>query len=707
MFDFYNIEISKIFKQSEQEMFNLHHPYVGTEHLLLSLLKLSSEVNMIALDYGLTYESFKNELINVVGSSTKKSSYVLYTPLLKRVIKNATVKAMHNNQELSAKSLFMALLDEGEGIAIRVLIGMDIDIDELYEELKDHKSGSGTKLELLEVGKNLSELVDMDDILVGRDKELTYIIETLIRKDKNNPLLIGPAGVGKTAIVEELARRINKGEVPSKLKNKKIVLLEMGALVAGTKYRGEFEERLTKIIKELEKCDEYIIFIDEIHSMVNAGGAEGAINAADILKPYLARGAIKCIGATTTYEYNKFIASDKALARRFETINIVEPDIEETKNILRKVKKTYEKHYNIKIKDLDLEKIVDLATKYIYTQKNPDKALDVLDSVCAFVCMQKEQNNNIKNYETKLSNLAKQKEELIKANDFEEAIKIYAESSKIQNKLQLINNKKIQSIREDDIYYVISKKINIPLPKEKEGYLEKLNNELNNLVYGQEEAIKDILITLKNKYFINDTPISFIFNGPSGVGKTYISKIMAKVLKMPILKLDFSDYSSSASLSKLLGSTAGYVGYDDGALLNQFKYQPYSLLIIENYDGGCLEVKKLLDQILEEGLITNAKGEDISFRNSLIIINSRIQKENNVGFNQMNVIKDAEFLKLSERVSKVVMFNNLNDTIVTKYFTDNNYDKAMISKIKYQNGGFKTIIKALKNFNLEHEKTSV
>ena len=698
MFDFFNIEISKLFKQSEQEMLDLHHPYVGTEHLLLALLKMSEEINNITLEYGLTYENFKKELINVVGTATKKSSYILYTPLLKKVIKNAVNNAMKKNEELSYRHLLASLLDEGEGIAIRVLIGMDIDIDELYEEVIDTKKDT-PKLELLEIGKNLNEQVNMEEKLIGRDKELSYIIETLIRKDKNNPLLIGPAGVGKTAIVEELARRINKGLVPTKLNNKVIVALEMGSLVAGTKYRGEFEERLTKIIKELEHHPEYIIFIDEVHSMVNAGGAEGAINAADILKPYLARGVIKCIGATTTYEYNKFIANDKALARRFETISILEPTNEETKDILFKVKENYEKHYNIKIKNTDIEKIVDLTSKYIYDKKNPDKSLDVLDSVCALICLNKEQNEKINFYQKKLTALHTEKEKYIKENNFDEAIKIHKLEQKVRLKIDNLLKRKTQNITEEDIFEVISKKESIPVPKEKQRLLQLLNEELNQKIYGQDKAIEKVMNTLNEMFFKNDLPLSFIFNGKSGVGKTYMANLISKTLKMNIIKLDFSEYSSPSSISKLIGSTAGLIGYDDEVIINNLKYNPYSAIIIENYEYGSVEIKKLLDQILEEGIIKNAKGEDISFKNTIIFINTNVNKKTQVGFKENSNLEfnNQEITKLKDKVNNLIEFNNITKDIVCKYLIDNKIDIPKFVTNNYIEEGFKVVLQKLKN----------
>ena len=385
MFNNFGFIGSKILKDAEEERKNLSHPYVGSEHLLLAILKNKSKTKEILEDYGLTYKKFRQELIDIVGIPKKNIDVNLYTPLLKRILSSALSDAKENNKGVVTEShLIVALLDEGEGIAIRIMIGMNINIDDLYDELRIKPQDiKKEKLEIFNIGRVLNDKVEEFDEVIGRDKEINEVIEVLLRKKKSNPLLIGPAGVGKTAIVEELAKRINAKDVPFPLLNKKIIDLPMGDLVSGTKYRGEFEERLTKIIKEVIKNKDIILFIDEVHTMVNAGGAEGAINAGDILKPYLARGELKVIGATTTEEYEKFIAKDKALERRFETILVTEPSLDETKEILLGLKSSYENHHNIKITNQNIEDIVFLASKYLFKKKNPDKTIDLLDSVCA------------------------------------------------------------------------------------------------------------------------------------------------------------------------------------------------------------------------------------------------------------------------------------------------------------------------------------
>lgn len=376
--------LTDILCKAEEERFNLKHPYVGSEHLFLVILKENNSVSNYLKKYKVTYSCFKKELISVVGSCTKDCYENLYTPLLRKIIKRSTI----TNKDIDDiyESLFISLLDEGEGIAIRILLKMDVDLDEIYITFKE-KEKLNKMEESNKVGVILNNNVDLNEKIICRDKEIEKVILTLTRKKKCNPLLIGPAGVGKTAIIEELARRIEKNKVPDNLLGYKIYAIEMGSLISGTRYRGEFEERLNKIIKEIVNNKKSIIFIDEIHSMVGAGGADGAINASDILKPYLARGDVKCIGATTNAEYNKSILKDKALARRFDVIDICEPNKDDMYKLLINIKKEYESFHNIKVPNKIIEKIINLSDYYMKTIVNPDKSIDLLDSSCAYAKM--------------------------------------------------------------------------------------------------------------------------------------------------------------------------------------------------------------------------------------------------------------------------------------------------------------------------------
>ena len=698
MFDKYSFTISKIFKYAEEEMKVLHHPYVGSEHLLLSLLKNSGEIKDIASKYNLTYDNFKKELMLVVGSSSKASSYVLYTPLLKRVINLAMEDAKERKEELNSKHLFLALLEEGEGIAIRLLYGMNINLDSMYDELNEREDKSNQKLEILNIGKDLSDVINPDDILVGRDKELNLIIETLIRKNKNNPLLVGDAGVGKTAIVEELVRRINLKEVPKSLQNKRIIMLEMGSLVAGTKYRGEFEEKLTKVIRELENNPNIILFIDEIHTMVNAGGAEGAINASDILKPYLARGKVKIIGATTTHEYNKFILKDKALNRRFELIKICEPSILETEEILNKIKPSFEKHYNIKITQKNISDIVQLTNRYISDRRNPDKSIDILDSVCAMKKVSNKTSNIIDSYKYKKEEIIKLKEEMVKKNDFVRALEYHNEEVKID---KILNKKMKQTIKitEQDILNLISRKCNIPIINKKNKYKELENFLLNNLI-GQDEAIKKIIKNMIN--FDEDKPLSLLLTGSTGVGKTETVKLISKFLNINLLRLDMSEYNQDITINRLVGSSAGYVGYDDGAIFDSIKMEPFTCILVDELEKASPSVMNLFLQILDEGFVTNAKGEKIDFKNTMIFMTSNVKGTKKIGFMESSNTYTNDFSKeFVARFTDIVEFNDITEDMLEAYLKKNNIkDKSLVKDFDIHKNGFR----GLKHFLTKESK---
>ena len=690
MFDKYSLEISKIFKCAEEEMLSLHHPYVGSEHLLLSLLKNSTTISNIAKKYDLTYESFRKELILVVGSSSKKSTYILYTPLLKRIINLSLDEANEKKEELNALHLFKALLEEGEGIAIRLLYGMDINLEKLYDELKDNTKKNNKKLEILNIGKDLMDSTDMDEQVIGRDKEISLIIETLIRKNKNNPLLVGDAGIGKTAIVEELVRRIKRKEVPALIQNKKIISLEMGSLVAGTKYRGEFEEKLNKVIKELENNPDIILFIDEIHTIVNAGGAEGAINASDILKPYLARGKIKIIGATTTNEYNRFILKDKALTRRFELIRVLEPKIPETIDILNKIKKSFEKHYNIKISKDNIKDIVELSNKYILDRNNPDKSLDILDSVCAMKEVDSYTINKIADLRKEKENIIKEKETMVKENDFKKALYFHNKELEIEDKINKINNKSGR-ITKTDIMNLLLKKYNIPKLD-----FNNLDKYLNKNIIGQEEAIAKIVSLIKSHN--SGKPLSLLITGSTGVGKTQTIKLISKYLSIPLLKLDMSEYNSDISITRLIGSPSGYIGYDDGSLFDKIKMEPFTCILVDEIEKASPKVLNLFLQILDEGIITNAKGEPINFKNTFIFATSNIKGTKKIGFMETKINYNQDFSKeLLARFSDIIEYKDITIDDINTYLKMHNINDINIDNFDYRHQGFRGLDKYIED----------
>lgn len=689
MYNNYSLEVKRIFKDAEKISIDLNHPYIGTEHLLLSLINNDDKIKKTLLKYDLTYDEFLDELLLVVGTNENKKCTCIYTPLLKRVIK--TADEISKNKMMEPMHLLEAILEEGEGIAIRVIISMGIDIDKLYDEIKKkHKKGN-TKLELYNISKDMSE-INSDDILVGREKELNLIIETLLRKNKNNPLLIGPAGVGKSAIIEELARRIKSGNVPNKLKNKKIVSLEMSSLVAGTKYRGEFEEKLNKIIKEIEENPEIILFIDEIHTMANAGGAEGAINASDILKPYLARGKVKIIGATTTNEYNKFIAKDKALSRRFEIIKINEPTIKETENILSKIRPSFEKHYNIKITEENIKNIVSLTDRYVLDRFNPDKSIDLLDSVCAMKEVESTKEKDISKLKEKLLNIVKKKENMVKKNNFDEALKYRSMEIKLQEKIDKEENTP-NKITEKDIKEMLERKNNIPFI---ENNFEDLENYLLDNIIGQNNVIKEIINALKQKE--EDLPVSILLTGSTGVGKTKTVKEIAKYLDIPLIRLDLSEYNESVSITRLIGASAGYVGYDDENIFEKIRMNPHSIILLDELEKAHPNVINLFLQILDEGYVTNSKGEKIDFKNTYIFMTSNAMVNQKIGFMKgKSNYQDSFSKEFLARITAKINYNNITEEMVKEYLDKKGIeDYSLVKDFNYENQGFRGLDKYLK-----------
>ena len=689
MYNNYSLEVKRIFKEAEKIAIDLNHPYIGTEHLLLSLIKNDEKIKQMLIKYELTYEDFLEELLLAVGPSNNKKCTNIYTPLLKRVIK--TADEICKSKAIEPVHLLEAILEEGEGIAIRIIINMGIDVDKLYDEVKRKDKKGNTKLELYNIGKDMS-LLDNDDILVGRDKELNLIIETLLRKNKNNPLLIGPAGVGKSAIIEELARRIKNGNVPNKLKGKKIVSLEMSSLVAGTKYRGEFEEKLNKVIKEIEENPEIILFIDEIHSMANAGGAEGAINASDILKPYLARGKVKIIGATTTNEYNKFISKDKALSRRFEIIKINEPNIKETENILSKICPSFEKHYNIKITEDNIKKIVALTDKYILDRFNPDKSIDLLDSVCAMKEVECTKEKEISKLQNKLTNIINKKESMVKKNNFEEAMKYRTLEIKLHEKIDDEENMP-KKITEDDIKMVLQRKSNIPFI---ENNFEDLNKYLQDKIIGQDKAIDEIINALKEKE--EDLPVSILLTGSTGVGKTKTVKEIASYLDIPLIRLDLSEYNESVSITRLIGASAGYIGYDDDNIFEKVRMNPYSIILLDELEKSHPSVINLFLQILDEGYVTNSKGDKIDFKNTYIFMTSNAEVNQKIGFMKGKSNYQNSFSKeFLARITAKINYNNITEEMIKKYLDKKNLNFDLAKDFDYENQGFRGLDKYLKS----------
>lgn len=737
MFSNFKEEARKVLLDAKKEMQELKHPYVGSEHLLLAILKFNNNISERLKKYNLTYDIFKKELIKIVGVGSNESKWFLYTPLLNRILENAILDSKENNAgEVTINHLFSSMLEEGEGVAIRIMMGLDIDIDELYNEFVykiEKKRRKNKKLFLEEVGIDLTKQAkeSLLDPVIGREKEVERTLEILLRRTKNNPLLIGEAGVGKTAIVEELSRKIVNKEVPKQLQNKRIISVDMASLVAGTKYRGEFEDRIKKIIKELEENEDIILFIDEIHTLVGAGGAEGAIDASNIFKPYLARNKIRCIGATTIKEYKKYIEKDAALERRFQKVNVEIPTKENVEQILLKLKPIYENYHKVIVSDEIIHLIVELSNKYIYDRYEPDKSIDLLDEVCASVSLK--ENKKMKKYNSlkkELENIVKLKNEKISNSEYSEASNYKEKENEITsliNKIELKlskENKKI--VTKEILAEVIHNKTKIPVYEilnDKEKSIKNLEKKLKETILGQDEAIKQsIKIVKKIKLgFKDNLPYSMLFVGKSGVGKTNLSKLIGESLvgSDNIIKLDMSEYSTSESVNKILGAPPGYVGFDTNKnVLENLRDKPNSVLILDELEKASSKVIDLFLQILEDGVILDNNNNKICFNNVVIIMTSNVgYNDIKVGFNKMknkSKLKDFFNTAFLNRIDNIIEFNDLTkediEQIVKlklkkmkkkynniKISINNNVIEEIINLSNYNEFGARKIDKIIKN----------
>lgn len=686
MYGNFTEETRKILVKAKKEMYDLKHPYVGSEHLLLAILKQNNSVSQKLKEYGLDYNKLKEEIVSIIGVGNEANNYFLYTPLLKRVIENAIMDSKENNNgEVTVEHLFSSMLEEGEGVAIRILMGMHIDIDALYSDfvyrLTSPKKRKKKKLLLEELGTDLTAKAQNNELdpVIGRDEEIKRVLEVLSRRTKNNPLLIGEAGVGKTAIVEELSRLIAAGEVPMQLRNKRIISLDMATAVAGTKYRGEFEERMRKILKEIEENDDIILFIDEIHTLVGAGGAEGAIDASNIFKPALARNKLRCIGATTTAEYKKYIEKDGALERRFQKIIVDIPERDIVKDILMKLKDIYEKYHFVQIDEEMIDLIIDLSGKYIYDRNEPDRSIDVLDEVCAKVSLK--ENRDIKKYnqlKKRVETLIMDKNNAVIRHDFEMASSLKEEENKLideMNRLELkLYQKNSKPVTKEDIAEVIHLKTKIPvyeLLSDNAKTIEVLEQKLSNQIVGQDHALEQIFqIAKKIKLgFYEHQCYSMMFMGPSGVGKTELSTLFGESMvgKQNVIRLDMSEFSESHSVSKIVGAPPGYIGYDDNRnLLEEIRNKPYSVLILDEIEKAHPNIINLFFQILEEGKIKDSSGRVVRFDHVIILMTSNIGfSDIHVGFQEqttdtvLNKLKDNFSVAFVNRIDSVVVFHEL------------------------------------------------
>lgn len=693
MFSKFSEDAQKVLMDAKREMQRLKHPYVGSEHMLLAILSHHEfSITKKLENYGIYYKKFRDELVSVVGLGKNANSWFLYTPLLKRVLESAMLDSKEEKmQEVSVEQLFLSLLEEGEGVAIRLLVSMNIDIDKLYNDFSTkimYKKSSKKKLSIEEYAVDFNKRVQKCEIdpVIGREKEVARLIEILSRRVKNNPLLIGDAGVGKTAIVEELASRIENGEVPKSLQHKRILSVSMASLIAGTKYRGEFEERINKILGEVENNNDIILFIDEIHTLVGAGGAEGAIDASNILKPSLARGKLRVIGATTTAEYKEFMERDKALDRRFQKLVVEEPETEKVKDILENLKPIYESFHGTVIPDEILTLIIELTNKYIYDRKQPDKAIDILDEVCAKASLSLGKGEKrLQDINKKLKVVRSLKNQSIMNQNFEQASSYKKEEYDLEDQknkleLQFMKTQKPKVITKDMVREVIYLKTKIPIYElginlNKE--MNKLSRELKSKIMGQDDIINK-LVTFTQKYksnYLPQRPYSFLFVGGTGLGKTCLIKEYAKtqVPNNSFIRIDMSEYKEEHSISKLIGSPPGYVGYNDqNAIFDKVREYPNSILLLDEIEKAHPAVLKLFLQILDEGSIKDNKGNEIIFKNTLIFMTSNLgSNQKTIGFSgnkkEIRNVYLEEYLgvELVNRIDHVWYFHNMDSSIIT------------------------------------------
>ena len=652
-------DAQRVLSFAQEAALELGHDYVGTEHVLIGLIKVKNGVAAKALnELGLSAETIIEDVEEHIGRGNKKASSVYMTPRVKHVLELAVEVANHmNHNYVGTEHILLGLLSDGGGVAVGILRNHNIRANDIVDTIRtilgssDSASHSGEDRkdnsslgELADFGTDLNESAKQGKIdpVIGRDKEIARVIQILSRRTKNNPVLIGEPGVGKTAIAEGLAQRIVNGNVPEILRNKRIISLSISSMLAGAKYRGEFEERLKKAIDEVQKHDDMIIFIDEIHTLVGAGATEGAMDAANILKPVLARGEFQVIGATTLDEYKKHIEKDAALERRFQPVLVGEPSEEDALEILKGLRDRYEAFHKAKITDEALEAAVSLSSRYITDRFLPDKAIDVVDEAASKVRMKVfSAAPDVKALETQLADVKKEKEAAVTAQEFEKAAEMRDEEKRIEKE---INDKKKAAkensdaklvVTDEDIASVVAQWTGIPVSKiaqEESESLLHLEEELHKRVIGQDEAVVAVSKAVRRaRAGLKDPkrPIgSFLFLGPTGVGKTELARALAVALfgdETAMIRLDMSEYMEKHTVSRLVGAPPGYVGYEEGGqLTDAVRRKPYSVILLDEVEKAHADFFNILLQVLDDGRLTDSQGRTVDFRNTVIIMTSNL-----------------------------------------------------------------------------------
>jgi ATP-dependent Clp protease ATP-binding subunit ClpC len=662
MFERFTERARQVVVLAQEEARTLKHNYIGTEHILLGLLREEEGLAARVLEgLEITVEEVRAQVIRIVGSGEEVTSgQIPFTPRAKKVLELALREALSlGHNYIGTEHILLGLVRENEGVAARILADFDADSEKIRSEIIRMLSGPGRRQQgqaagaqekkssklLDQFGRNLTKLAADGklDPVVGRQKEIERVMQILSRRTKNNPVLVGEPGVGKTAVVEGLAQRIASNQVPDLLRGKQIYTLDLAALVAGSKYRGEFEERLKKVMKEITQRGDIILFIDELHNLVGAGAAEGAIDAASILKPALARGELQTVGATTLDEYRKYLERDSALERRFQQIRVDEPTQDETVQILRGLRERYEQHHRVTITDEALEAAAVLADRYISDRHLPDKAIDLIDEAASRMRIKTmTAPPSYRELEEEIETVRKEKEAAIEAQEFEKAANLRDKERRLTNKKRELEEKwrtdedgPRPEIGEEEIADIVSMWTGIPVFKLTEAETQKLlrmEDELHKRVIGQEQAIKAVSRAIRRaRAGIKDPKRpsgSFIFLGPSGVGKTELARTLAEFLfgdEGALIQVDMSEYMEKHSVSRLVGSPPGYIGYDEGGqLTEQVRRKPYSVVLLDEIEKAHPEVFNILLQILEDGRLTDAQGRSVDFRNTIVIMTSNI-----------------------------------------------------------------------------------
>jgi ATP-dependent Clp protease ATP-binding subunit ClpC len=724
MHDKFTERVRKVIYLAREEAARLQHDYIGTEHLLLGVIREGEGIAATVLNnLGVDLDHIRQAVENMVSSSggTMTIGEIPFTPRAKRVLELAVEEARSlGHNYVGTEHLLLGLIREGEGVAAKVLLELGVDRKRVREETLKLLGGTPTNAQaereeraetpaLNQFGRDLTSLAREGklDPVIGRENEIERVVQVLSRRKKNNPVLVGEPGVGKTAIAEGLAQRIVEGKVPESLKNKRIVTLDLAAVVAGTKYRGQFEERLKTVMNEIRESKDTIIFIDELHTIVGAGGAEGAIDASNMLKPALARGELQCIGATTLDEYRKYIEKDGALERRFQPITVDPPSIDDAITILKGLRDKYEAHHGVHITDEAVVQAVKLADRYMNDRFLPDKAIDVIDEASARARLSVSTvPAEIRELEQKLEELVKEKEAAIRAQEYEKAAKMRDREKEARTRLKELKKGWMEAKRDkdvevdgEDIAAVVSVMTGIPVVKleeEESAKLLQMEDALAKRVVGQEEAVSAVARAVRrNRVGLRDPkrPIgSFIFLGPTGVGKTELARALASFLfndDEALIRIDMSEYMEKFSVSRLVGAPPGYVGYDEGGQLTEkVRRKPYSVVLLDEIEKAHPDVFNVLLQVLDDGLLTDSTRRKVNFKNTVIIMTSNLGARQITGSKQLGFSRADEVNQQFQQIKSTVtdelkrafnpeFLNRVDDVIVFHPLTRGHMDQIV------------------------------